>query len=62
MVRLDKNSIHHHFTGIRGKVGEVRELVDVLDQMFDSFHRLNRISRSLVGQPKITRSKIQRLR
>lgn len=39
--------IRYHFDGIRGKVGQMRELAETLDQMFDSFHKVNKISKSM---------------
>ncbi|NGQ97477.1 hypothetical protein G3578_20275 [Brevibacillus sp. SYP-B805] len=52
MVRLNGKNIRHHFEGVHGKVVQMRELVEVLDQMFDSFHRVNKLSRHMLGQPR----------
>ncbi|WP_139489503.1 hypothetical protein [Brevibacillus dissolubilis] len=41
--------LRYHFEGVRGKVVQIRELVEVLDTMFDSFYRVNRISRTMVN-------------
>jgi len=56
MARLNTKNIRHHFVGIHGKVVQMRELVEVLDQMFDSFHKVNKLSRSMLqSQPRISR-------
>ncbi len=49
--RLNGKGMMYHFNGIRGKVGQMRELVEVIDQMFDSFHKVNRISKTMF-QPR----------
>ncbi|USG63771.1 hypothetical protein NDK47_16520 [Brevibacillus ruminantium] len=62
MPRLNGKNIRHHFDGVYGKVVQVRELVEVLDTMFDSFHKVNNISRSMVAPFKATIKKLERLR
>lgn len=62
MVRSNGKNVRHHFEGVHGKVVQMRELVDVLDQMFDSFHKVNKISRTMMSQPKGDSSKLNRLR
>lgn len=49
MVRIGGKKLRYHFEGVHGKVSQIRELVDVLDQMFESFHRINHLSRSMLG-------------
>jgi hypothetical protein len=60
MVRLNGKHIRHHFEGVHGKVVQMRELVDVLDQMFDSFHKVNKISKSMIGSIRPSRKDIDR--
>lgn len=60
LVRLKGKTIRHHFDGVHGKVVQVRELVDVLDQMFDSFHKVNKISKSMLGSMKPDRKHLDR--
>ncbi|MGD8191727.1 hypothetical protein ACQCN2_17235 [Brevibacillus ginsengisoli] len=48
MVRINQN-IRHHFEGIRGKVGQFRELAETIDTVFDSFHRMNRLGKDMFG-------------
>lgn len=48
MVRINQK-VRHHFDGVRGKVGQFRELAETLDSMFDSFHRMNRLSKDMFG-------------
>lgn len=65
IVRLNVSgkNVRYHFEGIHGKVAQMRELVEVLDLMFDSFERVNQLSRSMMGQRKsINANSIQRLR
>ncbi|MDA5108499.1 hypothetical protein ACT91Q_00440 [Brevibacillus thermoruber] len=62
MFRLNGKSVRHHFDGVYGKVVQIRELVEVLDQMFDSFHRVNDISRSMLGPRKPRAKQLDRLR
>lgn len=57
MFGLNGKNIRHHFQGVHGKVGQMRELVDVLDQLFDSFHRVNTISKNMLGQPRLEEKK-----
>lgn len=49
MPRLTTKNVRYHFEGIRGKVMQVRELVEGIDQMFDSFHRVNQISKTILS-------------
>jgi hypothetical protein len=42
----------YHFEGVRGKTSQIRELVEIIDNMFDSFQRVNQLSRGMLGQPK----------
>ncbi|MGO0060654.1 hypothetical protein ACTID9_11695 [Brevibacillus fluminis] len=46
------SGIIRHFDGIRGKVVQVRELVEVIDQMFDSFDRAGKISKTMLKSSK----------
>ncbi|WP_126427689.1 hypothetical protein [Brevibacillus marinus] len=62
MSLFDSRKMLYHVNGIRGKVTEVRELVETLDQMFDSFHRINRISKNMLGLYRYQQDKIRRLR
>lgn len=62
LLRLNSKTIRHHFDGVYGKVVQIRELVEVLDQMFDSFHRVNDISRSMFGPRKPRAKQFDRLR
>lgn len=55
-------NVRYHFQGAHGKVVQMRELVEVLDQMFDSFEKVNQLSRTMLGQPKDITQKIERLR
>lgn len=49
MPRFNGNKMMYHIHGIRSKVGEMRELVEGLDQMFDSFDRVNRVSQQILA-------------
>jgi hypothetical protein len=60
MFRMNSKIIRHHFEGVHGKVAQMRELVEVLDQMFDSFHKVNKISKHMLGQPRQTRNEFER--
>ncbi|QQE72999.1 hypothetical protein KDJ56_13705 [Brevibacillus composti] len=62
MLRLNAKNVRHHFDGVYGKVVQVRELVEVLDQMFDSFHKVNSISRSMLGPVRRSAKRLDRLR
>jgi hypothetical protein len=62
MVRLNGKIVRHHFEGVYGKVVQIRELVEVLDQVFDSFHRVNQLSRSMLGSRKPSPKQLDRLR
>ncbi|UFJ43064.1 hypothetical protein LOK74_11500 [Brevibacillus humidisoli] len=62
MPFLNGKKLLYHVDGIRGKVSEVRELVETLDQMFDSFHKVNRISKDMLGMYRYQQGKIKRLR
>lgn len=62
MPLFNSRKMLYHVNGIRGKVSEVRELVETLDLMFDSFHRINRISRNMLGLYRSEANKIRRLR
>ncbi|WP_019119786.1 hypothetical protein [Brevibacillus massiliensis] len=55
MIRLNGNDLRYHFGGVRGKMGQIRQLVEVLDTMFDSFHQVNEIGKSMLGQPRSRR-------
>lgn len=52
MAPIRLNNIRYHFEGIRGKVMQMRELVEVIDQMFDSFHKVNELSKTILPSPK----------
>jgi hypothetical protein len=60
MFRLNGKIVRHHFEGVHGKVVQIRELVDVLDQVFDSFHRVNQIGRSMLGSRKPSPKQLDR--
>jgi len=60
MVRLNGKAVRHHFEGVHGKVVQMRELIDVLDTMFDSFYKVNKISKSMLGQVKTERKDLNR--
>ncbi len=62
MFRLNGKSVRHHFDGVHGKVAQIRELVDVLDQVFDSFHKVNQISRTMLGPRKPDPKQLDRLK
>lgn len=62
MLGLDGKNVKHHFMGVYGKVVQIRELVEVLDQVFDSFSKVNHISRSMLGPRKPSAKKLDRLR
>ncbi|MFM1651364.1 hypothetical protein ACI7RC_04570 [Brevibacillus sp. B_LB10_24] len=55
MIRLNGRDIRYHFEGVRGKMGQIRELVEVLDTMFDSIHHVNQIGKSMMGRPRSLR-------
>jgi hypothetical protein len=48
--------------GVYGKVVQIRELVEVLDTVFDSFHKVNTISKTMLGPRKPSAKKLDRLR
>lgn len=52
MARLNGKNVIRHFDGIRGKVVQVRELVEVIDQMFDSFDKAGQISKTMLKSIK----------
>lgn len=52
MALINGKNVIRHFDGIRGKVVQVRELVEVIDQMFDSFHRVGQISKTMLNSSK----------
>ena len=62
MLGLNGKIVRHHFTGVYGKVVQIRELVEVIDQVFDSFHKVNSISRTMLGPKKPSAKKLDRLR
>ncbi|MFY0543493.1 hypothetical protein [Brevibacillus sp. H7] len=62
MFRLNGKDVRHHFDGVHGKVVQMRELVEVLDQMFDSFHQVNQISRTILGPRKPSPKRLDRLK
>lgn len=62
MPLFNSKKMLYHVNGIRGKVSEMRELVETLDLMFDSFHRINRISRNMLGLYRSEANRIRRLR
>ncbi|EST56306.1 hypothetical protein T458_03040 [Brevibacillus panacihumi W25] len=62
MFGLNGKNVRHHFLGVYGKVVQIRELVEVLDQVFDSFHKVNTISRTMLGQRKASAKKLDRMR
>jgi hypothetical protein len=62
MLGLNGKNVRHHFMGVYGKVVQIRELVEVIDQVFDSFHKVNSISRTMLGPKKPSAKKLDRLR
>ena len=62
MFGINGKIVRHHFMGIYGKVVQIRELVEVIDQVFDSFHKVNNISRTMLGPRKSSAKKLDRLR
>ena len=58
MLRVNGKGVRYHFEGVRGKVGQMRELVEVIDQMFDSFTRVNEISKEMLFRQKEPRKEI----
>jgi len=61
MLGLNGKIVRHHFMGVYGKVVQIRELVEVIDQVFDSFHKVNNISRTMLGPRKPSAKKLDRL-
>lgn len=61
MFGLNGKNVRHHFLGVYGKVVQIRELVEVLDQVFDSFHKVSHISRTILPR-KSSAKKLDRLR
>jgi len=59
---LNGKNVRHHFLGVYGKVVQIRELVEVLDQVFDSFQKVNTISRTMLGPRKPSAKKLDRMR
>lgn len=62
MLGLNGKNVRHHFMGVYGKVVQIRELVEVIDQVFDSFHKVNHLSRTMLGPRKPSAKKLERLR
>lgn len=62
MFGLNGKHVRHHFLGVYGKVVQIRELVEVLDQVFDSFSKVNSISRTMLGPKKSSAKDLDRLR
>ncbi|MDF2681734.1 hypothetical protein [Brevibacillus choshinensis] len=62
MFGLNGKIVRHHFMGVYGKVVQIRELVEVLDTVFDSFHKVNTISKTMLGPRKPSAKKLDRLR
>jgi len=62
MLRLNGKTVRHHFNGVHSKVVQFRELVEVLDQVFDSFHKVNQIGRSMLGPRKSSPKQLHRLK
>ncbi|GED29690.1 MULTISPECIES: hypothetical protein [Brevibacillus] len=62
MFGLNGKTVKHHFMGVYGKVVQIRELVEVLDNVFDSFHKVNSISKTMLGPRKPSAKKLDRLR
>lgn len=48
--------------GVYGKVVQIRELVEVIDQVFDSFHKVNSISKTMLGPRKPSAKNLDKLR
>jgi len=61
MLGINGKIVRHHFMGVYGKVVQIRELVEVIDQVFDSFHKVNDISRTMLGPRKPSAKKLDRL-
>jgi hypothetical protein len=62
VANINGKSIRRHFDGVHGKVVQIRELVETLDQMFDSFHRVNKLGKSMLGLPKPASRQMDHLR
>ncbi|GED66378.1 hypothetical protein BRE01_00800 [Brevibacillus reuszeri] len=62
MFGINGKIVRHHFMGIYGKVVQIRELVEVIDQVFDSFHKVNHISKTMLGPRKPSAKKLDKLR
>ncbi|MGZ0052966.1 hypothetical protein [Brevibacillus gelatini] len=62
MLGFNGKNLRHHFMGVYGKVVQIRELVEVIDQVFDSFHKVNTISKSMLGQRKPSAKNLDKLR
>ncbi|WP_232699310.1 hypothetical protein [Brevibacillus daliensis] len=48
MVRINGKSMLYHFSGIRSKVIQMRELVETVDGMFDSFDRMTELGQTMI--------------
>jgi len=59
---LNGKNVRHHFLGVYGKVVQIRELVEVVDTVMDSFDKVNNISRTLLGPRKARAKKLDRMR
>ncbi|QOT00868.1 hypothetical protein JNUCC42_09475 [Brevibacterium sp. JNUCC-42] len=44
---FNSKGMMHHFSGIRTKVVEIRELVETVDTVFTSFDRLSELGKSV---------------
>ncbi|MBO8163248.1 MAG: hypothetical protein H0Z34_05910 [Brevibacillus sp.] len=60
MPLMNGRKLLYHFDGIRGKMSEMRELVETLDLMFDSFHKMNRISKNMFGLHRTGQDRLRR--
>ncbi|ASJ53139.1 hypothetical protein ABE237_26430 [Brevibacillus formosus] len=62
MLGLNGKNIRHHFMGVYGKVVQIRELVDVIDQVFDSVNKVGDIGKAMLGPRKASAKKLDKLR
>lgn len=61
MIRINGKNLRYHFAGVHGKVAQIRELVETLDHLLDSFQRVNTLSRSVFRSRSAPRREWDRL-
>ena len=62
MLGINGKNVRHHFMGVYGKVVQIRELVDVIDQVFDSVNKVGDIGKAMLGPRKASAKKLDKLR